>query len=41
MQILIHDQVKKYFKYETVAAALDDYFKDKNMEKLMIEVKST
>ena len=37
---LIHDQVKKYFKYETVAAALDDYFKDMNMEKLMIEVKS-
>jgi len=37
---LLHDQVKKYFKYEPVAAALDDYFKDKDMGKLMIEVKS-
>jgi len=37
---LLHDQVKKYFKYEPVAAALDDYYKDKDMGKLMIEVKS-
>ena len=37
---LLHDQIKKYFKYEPVASALDDYFKDKDMGKLMIEVKS-
>ena len=37
---LLHDQVKKYHKYETVAKSIDNYFKDKNMDKLMIEVKS-
>ena len=37
---LLHDQVKKYYKYESVAKAVDEYYKDKNMDKLMIEVKS-
>ena len=37
---LLHDQVKKYYKYETVAKAIDDYFKDENVAKMMIEVKS-
>ena len=37
---LLHDQVKKYHKYETVAKAIDEYFKSMNMPKMMIEVKS-
>ena len=37
---LIHDQVKKYHKYEPVAKAIDEYFKSVNMDKMMIEVKS-
>ena len=37
---LIHDQVKKYHKYEPVAKAIDEYFEGENMNKLMIEVKS-
>ena len=37
---LLHDQVKKYYKYEPVAKAIDDYFKNENMAKMMIEVKS-
>jgi len=39
MADLIHDQVKKYHKYETVAKALDEYYKDKDMEKLTEEIK--
>jgi len=37
---LLHDQVKKYYKYEPVAKAIDEFYKDKDMEKLMNEVKS-
>jgi len=37
---LLHDQVKKYYKYEPVAKAIDEFYKDKDMEKLMSEVKS-
>ena len=37
---LLHDQVKKYYKYEPVAKAIDEYFKGENMDKIMIEVKS-
>jgi len=33
---LLHDQVKKYYKYETVAKALDEFYKDKDMKKLLI-----
>jgi len=36
---LLHDQVKKYYKYETVAKALDDYYKDKDMNELENEIK--
>tara|TARA_R110002020_G_scaffold64430_4_gene170977 strand:+ start:8683 stop:9660 length:978 start_codon:yes stop_codon:yes gene_type:complete len=37
---LINDQVKKYHKYETVAKAIEDEFKTKDLSKLMLEVKS-
>ena len=37
---LLHDQVKKYYKYEPVAKAIDEFYKNKDMEKLMNEIKS-
>ena len=37
---LIRDQIKKYYKYESGTEAIDNYYKNQNMDKLMIEVKS-
>ena len=37
---LLKDQVKKYHKYAKVAEALDEHFKNQDMDKLLLDVKS-
>ena len=37
---LLNDQVKKYHKYESIAKALDEYYDNIDLDRLMLEVKS-